>query len=215
MNYDRIYEYRFKDVNHKAKNIAWKEISEFIFEKLGKPEKVLDPAAGLCEFINHNPAKEKWAVDMNPALGQWATNVQKTIVGDTLEVELPKDYFDGVFVSHFLEHLHSQEEVAFFLDKMYQSLKPGGKIAIMGPNFRHSYREYFDFADHTVVLTELGVAEHLYGAGFELVDVYGKFLPLSFRGGLPVNKLLIRLYLQMPFAWKILGKQFLLVAKKP
>lgn len=215
MNYDRIYEYRFKDVNHEKKNVAWKEIASFITKELGSPEKLLDPAAGLCEFINHCPSTEKWAVDMNPSLEQWATNCQKIVIGNNLEVDLPKNYFDGVFVSHFLEHLHSQEEVAFFLEKMFESLKPGGRIAIMGPNFRHSYRDYFDFADHTVILTELGVAEHLYGAGFDLVNVYGKFLPLSFRGGLPVNKWLIKLYLNMPFAWRILGKQFLLIAQKP
>jgi hypothetical protein len=84
----------------------------------------------------------------------------------------------------------------------------------MGPNFKYAYREYFDFADHSVCLSELGAAEHLVGAGFNIAKIYPRFLPLSFRGGLPVNKFLIQAYLQMPFAWRFFGKQFLLVAQK-
>jgi hypothetical protein len=86
----------------------------------------------------------------------------------------------------------------------------------MGPNFKYASREYFDFADHTVILTELGLAEHLYGAGFQVREIHPRFLPLSFRGRglLPVSKLTVGLYLKNPFAWKILGKQFLLVGEK-
>ncbi len=84
----------------------------------------------------------------------------------------------------------------------------------MGPNFKYVYKEYFDFADHTVVLSELGVAEHLYGAGFEVETIHPRFLPLSFRGGLPVNKFLVQCYLAMPWAWRFFGKQFLLIGRK-
>ena len=56
--------------------------------------------------------------------------------------------------------------------------------------------------------------EHLYGAGFELVETHPRFLPLSFRGKLPVHKLLVRLYLKMPFIWFLFGKQFLIIAEK-
>ena len=97
---------------------------------------------------------------------------------------------------------------------MYQTIKPGGKIAIIGPNFKYCYKNYFDFADHKVILTELGLAEHLYGAGFEIKEINKKFLPLSFRGGIPVNKTLVNTYLKVPLAWKILGKQFLVIAEK-
>ena len=109
---------------------------------------------------------------------------------------------------------NSQEEVAALLEKMFRCLKPGGRIAIMGPNFKYAYRAYFDFADHTVILSELGVAEHLYGAGFEIGNIYPRFLPLSFRGGIPVSRLLVRTYLSMSWAWRFFGKQFLLIGKK-
>ncbi|HEV3249442.1 MAG TPA: hypothetical protein VGZ71_00715, partial [Puia sp.] len=112
------------------------------------------------------------------------------------------------------EHLDSQYQVAAFLERMFACIKPGGKIAIMGPNFKYAYRSYFDFADHTVILSELGLAEHLYGAGFEIENIYPKFLPLSFRGKIPVSRLLVKTYLSFPLAWRVLGKQFLLIGRK-
>lgn len=215
MDLDRIYAYRFKDVDHAKRKMVWKELSAFIHRELGAPRRVLDPAAGMCEFINHIPAGERWAVDMNePFLRQHATKDIQLVIGDTMKAELPADHFDAVFVSNFLEHLTSQEEVATFLGKMHRHLRKGGRICIMGPNFKYVFREYFDFADHTVVLSELGVAEHLYGAGFEVERIHPRFLPLSFRGRLPVNRALVRAYLGMPWAWRFIGKQFLVIGRK-
>ncbi len=215
MDLDRIYAYRFKGIDRAKRRMVWQEISKFMFERMGRPHCVVDPAAGMCEFINHVPAGERWAVDMNGAfLAAHAAPDVKQVVADTMKADLPLEHFDGVFVSNFLEHLHSQEEVAFFLTKMHGHLRKGGRIAVMGPNFKYVYKEYFDFADHTVVLSELGVAEHLYGAGFEIETIHPRFLPLSFRGGLPVNRMLIKAFLAMPWAWRSIGKQFLVIARK-
>lgn len=214
MNYDRIYEYRFKDIDKQKKLSTWKIIAEFIYGKLGKPASILDPAAGDCEFINQVPAGERWAVDMNVQTERVAANGVKVVIGNNLTVELPLNYFEAVYISNFLEHLHSQEEVAEFLCRMYAVLKPGGRICIMGPNFKYCAKEYFDFADHTVVLSELSVAEHLYGAGFNLQKIHPKFLPLSFRGSIPVTDFLVRLYFKLPVAWYFMGKQFLVIAQK-
>jgi hypothetical protein len=215
MNYKRIYEYRFQGIDQKKKNIVWSEIASFIYNLTNKPKRAIDPAAGMCEFINHVPSDEKWAVDLNEEfVKEYAKPGINLVIGDVLTADLKKNYYDLVFISNFLEHLHSQEEVADFLTKMHDILAENGKIVVMGPNFKYTYKEYFDFADHTVILSELGVAEHLYGAGFKIDKIYPRFLPLSFRGGLPVNRFLIKTYLSIPIAWKILGKQFLLIATK-
>ena len=218
LNYTRIYEYRFKGVDTAKKNTVWKALSEWLYNGyLNKPNAVLDPAGGLCEFINHVPAKEKWTVDIEEDfITRHANKDVKIIVGSNLEVPLPENHFDAVFISNFLEHLHSQEEVAHLLTRMHASLKRGGRIAVMGPNFRYCYKDYFDFADHTVVLSELGVAEHLYGAGFDIVKINPQFLPLSFRSGgfLPVTSFTVNTYLNVPMAWKVMGKQFLVIGEK-
>lgn len=217
MNLDRIYEYRFKDVNAEKKLIVWREISKFIYGKLNRPEKILDPAAGLCEFINNIPSAERWAVDLNEEFLNVHANADvKKVTGNSLSIQLPENYFDGIFISNFLEHLSSQEEVASFLGRMHKCLKPGGRIAVMGPNFKYAAKEYFDFADHNVILSELGLAEHIYAAGFSITEIHGRFLPLSFRSNsfLPVNKFTVSAYLNMPFAWKFFGKQFLVIGEK-
>ena len=215
MNFDRIYEFRFKDVDPSTKRIVWEEVSRYISEITNRPSVVLDPASGMCEFVNSVQATEKWAVDQNVFfLDRYANSEVRKIVGNALMVELPSEYFDLIFVSNFLEHLESQTQVAEFLDKMNGHLKPGGYVAVMGPNFKFAYREYFDFADHRVALTEIAVAEHLVGAGFNIKYNAPRFLPLSFRGGLPVNRFLIRTYLKMRFAWPLFGKQFLVIGTK-
>lgn len=215
MNYDRIYQYRFRKVDRSTKIATWKILASFLADKLGKPAIVLDPAAGACEFINAVPAKERWAVDMGEQVGALAAPGVRALVGRNTDVDLPESYFDGVFVSNFLEHLDNQTAVAAFLEHMCSVMKAGGRIVVMGPNFRACHREYFDFADHSVVLTERSVAEHLYAAGFEIEEVHARFLPVSFGGGLPITDFLVKTYLRLPFAWRFFGQQFLLVARKP
>jgi SAM-dependent methyltransferase len=215
LNYQRLYEYRFRNVDQRAREAVWSEIGPFIHRRLGSPDRLLDPAAGRCEFLNAVPATERWGVDLVDYDERWAAPGVKVVVGDVLEADLPASYFGGVWVSNFLEHLPDQATVAAFLERMRERLAPGGRIAVMGPNFRYCAKEYFDCADHTVILTHVGVAEHLYAAGFEVEEVAPRFLPYSFRGRLPTNAALTRRYLATPFAWRLLGKQFLAIARRP
>jgi hypothetical protein len=214
MNYQRLYEYRFRDIDQNSRTAVWGEIAPFIHEQLGRPDRVLDPAAGRGEFINAVPAAERWAVDqVEYAEGTYDGGVN-AVVSDIFDAELPDDHFGGIFVSNFLEHLLSQEAVATFLEKMRATTSRGGRIAIMGPNFRYCSREYFDMADHTVILTHQGVAEHLYAAGFVPERIEPRFLPYSFTGHLPPSPALTRRYLHTPALWRVLGKQFLVVGRR-
>jgi hypothetical protein len=63
-------------------------------------------------------------------------------------------------------------------------------------------------------LTHVAVTEHLYPAGFDITTVTPRFLPYSFRGLLPPSPLLTRTYLRTPALWRLLGKQFLVIARK-
>lgn len=214
MNYQRLYEYRFRRVEQRRRADVWLAVAPMLHELLGQPERVLDPAAGRCEFINAVPAVERWAVDAVAYEEGVAREGTRLIVSEIMQADLPCEYFGGVFISNFLEHLLSQEAVAAFLNRMHNCTAPGGRIAIMGPNFRYCAREYFDFADHTVVLTERAVEEHLYAAGFEILEVYPRFLPYTFTGRLPSHPAFVRAYLRLPLAWRLLGKQFLVVAER-
>jgi hypothetical protein len=214
MNYERLYDYRFKDVDQARRQAVWTEIAAYLYDVLGRPKRVLDPAGGRGEFINGTAAEERWMID---AVDQHASvdPTVKQIVADVLDVELPDNYFDGVLVSNLLEHLPSQELIATLLARLRDAMVPGGIIAIMGPNFKVCARTYFDCADHTLALTDVSVAEHLYAAGFEIRSVVRRFLPYSFRGQLPASALLTRAYLKTPIAWHFIGAQFLVVGVAP
>jgi SAM-dependent methyltransferase len=214
INYERMYAWRFHDVDQSRRQAVWQEIAHYIHHRMGAPTRVLDPAAGRGEFITAVPAGERWGVDLIGHGVPESAGV-KMIITDIMAADIPSNYFDGVFVSNFLEHLPDQNAVATVLGKLYSAMKAGGRIAIIGPNFRYCAREYFDCADHTVILSHIAVSEHLYAAGFDVTAVSARFLPFSFRGLLPPSPLLTRMYLRTPVLWRLLGKQFLVLARKP
>src|ERR1700689_3611093 len=160
INYERLYDYRFRDVNQESRQAVWREIATYVHGRMGKPQRVLDPAAGRGEFITAVPAAERWGVDMVKQADLEAAGV-RMIVADIMDAQLPEAPFDGVFLSNFLEHLPSQDAVGTVLGKLRAAMAPGGRIAIIGPNFRYCAREYFDCADHTVILSHVSMAEHL------------------------------------------------------
>jgi SAM-dependent methyltransferase len=218
MNYGRIYQYRFKDIDRVAKQAVWREISLWIYERMGKPRSVLDPAAGEMEFLTSIPALEKWGVDAQEPNAFQSSVISKDgirfIQGDIFDVDLPLEYFDAIFVSNFLEHLKSPEEIDSLFSRLYRNLKKGGLVAIMGPNFKYCSADYFDCADHRLALTHISVEELLFSCNFEIVKTFARFLPYSFRSRLPASPALVKIYLSIPTLWRFWGKQFLIFARK-
>jgi SAM-dependent methyltransferase len=214
LNYERLYEYRFRDIDQGARAAVWSEIAPHVHGLMGNPQTVLDPAAGRGEFIGSIDAAERWFVDEVAYPEAESDPEVKVVTSKIMDADLPEDHFDGVYASNFLEHLFNQEEIAQFLERMHRVMKSGGRIAIMGPNYRYCADEYWDCADHWVALTHVAIAEHLYAAGFEPVKVVPRYLPYSFRGILPPSKTLTRMYLRAPIAWRLLGKQFLVIGQR-
>jgi SAM-dependent methyltransferase len=213
MDYEALYKHRFKAVDKDARNRVWKATSQYVTLLAGSPSRVLDPACGFGEFINFCPANEKWAADLGMDGAALAPDI-KFLSGAFLDIELPDDYFDLIFLSNVLEHLPSQVAVNEFLVHARKKLNSGGFLITMGPNFKYCSRDYFDCADHTTILTHLSVEEHLVAAGLEIQKVVPRFLPYSFRSRFPSFEITTRLYLRHPILWKLFGKQFLLVARK-
>ena len=213
IDYERLYRFRFRDVDQVARQAVWNVIANDIAARMANPTSVLDPAGGRGEFIRAIQAPERWMIDrVDPEL-EVGEDV-KVIVSDVMDAELPEAHFDGVFVSNFLEHLPDPNAVARFLCQMNQTMKPSGRIAVMGPNFKYCAREYFDCADHSLILTHVSVEEHLYAAGFSVRTVIPRYLPWSFRSRLPAWPALTSAYLRIGLAQRLLGKQFLVIGVK-
>src|SRR3989442_13756961 len=112
MGLERLYAYRFKDVDQRAREAVWGPVPRFVYEALDRPARVLDPAAGRCEFINAIPAAERWAVDRVSYPEGQARAGTRVGVGDAMEGGLPESHFDGVFVANFFEHFPAPDQVA-------------------------------------------------------------------------------------------------------
>lgn len=123
---------------------------------------MVDVAAEYCEWINNIDAKEKYAVDMNPGTANFAAKDVKVVVGGIDALSDKKDYFDCVFMSNFLEHLNSKEEVQSVLSSAWDLLRDGGRLMILQPNIKYVGGKYWDFIDHKTPLTEQSLTEAVY-----------------------------------------------------
>ena len=63
IDYKRLYEYRFKDVDQTSRQAVWDEIATFVYKTMGTPSRILDPSSGRCEFLNAIPTAERWSID--------------------------------------------------------------------------------------------------------------------------------------------------------
>ena len=75
--------------------------------------------------------------------------------------------------------------------------------------------EYWDFWDHLTPITDRSLVELLEHIDYEVEDCFPKFLPYTTQSSLPKAAWLVRAYLKMPFAWRVLGRQFLVRARRP
>jgi SAM-dependent methyltransferase len=209
------YARRFAGREQRRKAV-WLELNRRFFERWISPgDTVLDLGAGYCEFINSVRAKTKLALDLNPSTIACAGQEVRVISQDVAQPwGIPSGTVDVVFTSNFLEHLASKQQLTHCLRETSRVLKPGGRFIALGPNIRFAYREYWDFFDHHLPLSDRSLAEALDVNGFKSEVVIPQFLPFSMARGAPTHPLLVRLYLAFPPAWRFLGKQFLVVAAK-
>lgn len=211
-----LYRFRFRESDLPEKRRVWETLCRHYFQKLvGKDRVVVDLACGYGEFITAIAAARKIGVDLNPVYREHLAPDVEFINKPAGDTGLPSAVADVVFTSNFLEHLRSKDECDAVFADVLRILKPGGRFIVMGPNIRYLAAEYWDFYDHYLPFSHLSVVEGLVQAGFEPNLVIDRFLPYTTRSALPKASALIALYLRLPLAWRIFGKQFLVVGKKP
>jgi dolichol-phosphate mannosyltransferase len=218
MDVKQLYRNRFDETDRARKARVWEVLSRRVFARwIQAEDTVVDLGAGFCEFINAARARRRIAVDLNPDVRAFAgrgVEVQ-TVPASDLGF-LGTGAADVVFSSNFLEHLPGKEEVANVVREVLRVLRPDGTLILLGPNVRLIPGVYWDFFDHQVPLSDRSLCELLAITGFELIQVEPRFLPYTTRSALPQAPWLVRLYLALrPLSSNILGKQFLIIAKKP
>ena len=213
----KLYRFRFSESDRPQKMLIWKTLCEHFFQQLiGGDKVVADLACGYGEFINNIKAKKKYAIDLNPDASKFLDPEIKFCLAPANAIgPIDDNIVDVVFTSNFLEHLKTKEECDAVLTEVLRILKPGGRFVIMGPNIRYLAATYWDFYDHYLPLSHLSLEEGLVQAGYEVETIIPRFLPYTTRSAFPQHPLLIAFYLKLPFVWRILGRQFLVVARKP
>ncbi|HXU70654.1 MAG TPA: class I SAM-dependent methyltransferase [Polyangia bacterium] len=213
-----LYATRAPSETHEFRRRVWRVLWQDVFSQWVQPnDTVVDLGAGYCEFINAAQAQRRIAVDLNPDTRTHAdpgVDVQLSSAEDL--AFLGDGDVDVVFSSNFLEHLPSKDALARSMREVLRVLKPGGTLILMGPNIRFVGGEYWDFFDHHLALTDRSLSELLESMSFEIVRCLPRFLPYTFKNRGPRWPWLVSAYLKiLPLSARLMGKQFLIVARTP
>jgi hypothetical protein len=213
---DRVYAQRFDDRSVAAKQAIWAEICAFLSRWIDPRRPVIDIGCDAGYFIRHVPAVERWATDVRDMSAALPPAV-RFIRADGLQLLLhvPEQHFGTVFMSNYLEHLRDSDEVIDQLKVAFAMTAPGGRLVVLQPNIRRTGGAYWDFIDHHVAITDRSLVEAAEIAGFVPTKVIPSFLPYTTKSRLPQHPALVRWYLRIPFAWRFLGGQTLLIAERP
>lgn len=197
------------------RNALWSVLCEDFFQRyIPANATLLDLGCGWGEFSNNIRAGKKYAMDMNPDAATHLDDAVELLQQDCSEPwPLPDDSLDVLFTSNFLEHLPTKGHVERTLDEARRCLKPHGLLIALGPNVRLLPGAYWDFWDHHIHISDRSLAELLGMKGFAVREQHAGFLPYTMSDGRNPNLLLVKLYLRLKLAWKIMGKQFLIVAE--
>lgn len=211
----REYRLRFSP-DQEYREAIWRVLIRTWFKgKLGSPEVILDLGAGWGEFINQFVAKERFAMDLNP---DTSTKLAPEIVfleQDCSERwQLPDNSLDLVFTSNFFEHLREKSLLDQTLSEAHRCLKPGGRIACLGPNIRYLPGSYWDFYDHFLPLSHHSLSEALLLRGFKICECVPRTLPYTMVGTRKPPLPMVSLYMNFPILWRFFGKQFLVIGEK-
>jgi SAM-dependent methyltransferase len=212
----RIYANRFADTSAYRRRV-WQVLVPGFFQQF-IPDKatVLDLGCGYGEFINTVRAGRKLAMDLNPdSQGRLNPEVAFLQQDCSRTWAVNPEELDVVFTSNFFEHLPDKDTLGLTLDQAFRCLKRGGRLIAMGPNIKFVNGRYWDFWDHHVPLTEMSLTEGLTVRGFEIERCESRFLPYTIVGGPDYPLWMLTLYLKFRFLWRLKGRQFLVIARKP
>ena len=214
----QIYRTRFGEEEMGGRIELWQVLCRDWFSRyIPADGTTLDLGAGACEFINNITSARKYAIDHNPDVTRFAHEDVTCIIDELVEglQTLEENHLDRILVSNVFEHMPDREYLYACLAECYRVLRPGGKIIVMQPNIRVVKEKFYDYSDHSLPLTEKGMAESLAANGFELEEIRARFLPYTTKSRYPKWPLLVRLYLKCRPAHWFLGGQMFIVAAKP
>jgi SAM-dependent methyltransferase len=210
-----LYRTRFDDTELRQQRSFWVPICRYLERYISPTGETLDLGAGYCHFINNVISARRIALDINEEnLTRFAAEGVQIMVSSGSSLSLPDESVDTVMASNVYEHFPTREAVAESFAEVHRVLRPGGHFIVLQPNFAHCAKRYFDFFDHRLAFTHLGMAEGIRSAGFVIRVLRSRFLPYTSKTRLPRQPWMVSLYLRLPFVWRLLGQQMLIIAER-
>lgn len=211
-DHEQYFKTRFVEDERRVR--MWSHLTSFLRRYVPADASVLELGAGYCYFINAVPARRRVAVDLSETVRSAAAPGVEAIVGDALAAlrAMPDGQFDFVFASNFMEHFDWPVLDAMAAE-LRRVIKPGGRLALVQPNFRLQPGRYFDDYTHRAIFTDVSLCDWLAASGFRVTASVPRFLPLTVKSRLGGLSFLIPLYLRLP--WRPLAGQMFVVAERP
>ncbi|HEY2843923.1 MAG TPA: class I SAM-dependent methyltransferase [Bryobacteraceae bacterium] len=191
---------------------VWRAIARYLQPWIESEEALLELGAGYGEFTREIRAAEKWALDQNPGLRTyWDPSVHALFQSAMDRWPIADESLGTVFASNFFEHF-AIEEGAEILMQAKRTLRPGGRLIAIQPNFRLEPRRYFDDYTHKTAFTDNGFQDFLRALGLRIVHAEPRFMPFTMKSRFPTAEWLVSLYLASPI--RPLAGQFLVIAER-
>jgi len=111
------------------------DVGKFIDENVRDVLEIGCGGGATARFLSERRGIRVVGVELNPAVAERASRwLERVIVGDVAEVELPEAAFDLVLALELVEHLPEPEVV---LQKLARAVRPGGRMLLSVPNVGH------------------------------------------------------------------------------
>jgi SAM-dependent methyltransferase len=193
---------------------VWKHLTRYLASFVPERASVLELGAGYCYFINAVAAERRVAVDLSPEMQSWKDPAVEGFTGDAIEFlrSAEPHQFDFILASNFFEHF-TWPQLDAMIEQIKRVLRPGGRLAIIQPNFRLAPGRYFDDYTHRTIFTDVSLPDWLSSQGLTVTRIEPRFLPLTVKSRMGGLSFLIPLYLSLPFR-PFAGQMFVL-AERP
>ncbi len=213
---EQLYRTRFSPAEQASKERVWRVLCEDFFSRFVRPnDTVLDLACGYGEFINFIPCGRRLAMDINADAQAHLLPEVEFFHRSCEDLSFLADgSLDVVFESNMFEHLPSKEMLTRVVREVRRVLRPAGRFVMMQPNIKYVGDDYWDFYDHMIPLSHVSCAELLEHCGYTIETMIPRFVPYTTKSRLPQHPLLVRLFIRCPPLWRLVGKQFVIVARR-